>query len=62
MQGVFLTQHLIRSLLWLSGDTTPWNGGTGERHHSPPLAQVHSKVAKQGLQLKGHAWNKIFLA
>lgn len=63
MMGVFLTQHLIRNLPWLSGATTPWNDSTGEGHHSPPLAQVHNKVVDKGLQLKWHAaWNKTFLA
>lgn len=52
MMGGGLTQHLIRNVFWLSGDTTAWNDSTGEGHHSPPLAQVHNKVIEQRLQLK----------
>lgn len=63
MMGAVLTQHMIRKLLWLSGDTTAWNDSTGEGHHSPPLAQVHNKAVEQKVQLKWHAaWNKTFLA
>lgn len=55
----FLTQHLIRNLIWLPGGTTAWNDSTGEGHHSPVLPQVHKVVE----QLRWHAAsNKAFLA